>query len=270
MLQNNPEPEENFPSLRISIALIWLGYLSSAMIISLLTKEIASIHLMIGEILFVAPLFIYLIRKKYDLKQVFRLKMVSPRILLASLVMALVVPVLLDEVDRIMGSFVKMPDEYVEMITKIFVAKNFMDWVYLITGTVILASFLEEMIFRGMLQKSFEKKVDPGTAIFLSALLFAIVHLSIWLLQVMLVGCLFGYLAWRSKSILPGIILHAVNNFYSLIFTNFDYDISWYNWYSHVHPTVIAIAACITFYAIKWFNSLVPLPQKSSQTSELT
>lgn len=267
MLQNNPEPEENFPSLRISIALIWLGYLASAMIISLLTKEIESIHLMIGEALFVAPLFIYLVRKKYDLKQVFRLKMVSPRILLASLAMALFVPVLLDEVDRIMGGFVNIPDEYVELIAKLFVAKNFMDWVYLISGTVILASILEEMIFRGMLLQSFEKKVDTGTAIFLSALLFAIVHLSIWLLQVMLVGCLFGYLSWRSRSILPGIILHSVNNLYSLIFTNFELNVGWYNWYSHVHPTAIAIAACITFYAIKWFNSLTPLPQKQNQTS---
>ena len=47
-------------------------------------------------------------------------------------------------------------------------------------------------------------------------------------------------------------------------FINVDENqLSWYNWNEHVNPTIVAIAACITFYA---FKSFLRTTDKSSET----
>ncbi len=77
----------------------------------------------------------------------------------------------------------------------------------------------EEWFFRGMLQRALLKEWKPRTAIVASSVLFGVFHIlsssAVSLdrfLPTMLIGLLLGYLAFRSRSILPGIILHATHN----------------------------------------------------------
>jgi sodium transport system permease protein len=70
----------------------------------------------------------------------------------------------------------------------------------------------EEIFFRGLVQGGF-RRMGMWTAILVTALLFGVAHGSIYrMLPVTFLGVVFGYLAWQSKSVIPGMFAHAVNN----------------------------------------------------------
>ena len=80
-------------------------------------------------------------------------------------------------------------------------------------GACILAPVLEEMLFRGIILRSFLRQYRPRNAILLSALLFGLAHLNIYQFVVAgLLGLLLGWLYERSRSLWPCILLHASYN----------------------------------------------------------
>ena len=88
---------------------------------------------------------------------------------------------------------------------------------YLALG--IIAPLAEEVVFRGAILRSLlEKFSKPWTAIVISALLFALIHLNpAQMPHAFLVGLLLGWMYWRTGSIIPGVLLHVVNNTVSYI-----------------------------------------------------
>jgi membrane protease YdiL (CAAX protease family) len=77
----------------------------------------------------------------------------------------------------------------------------------------IIAPVLEEMLFRGIILRSFLRQYTPGRAILVSALLFGLAHLNIYqFVAGALIGLLLGWLYERTRSLWPGILLHAVYN----------------------------------------------------------
>ncbi len=77
----------------------------------------------------------------------------------------------------------------------------------------ILAPVLEEMLFRGIILRSFLSQYTKWSAIIGSATLFGFAHLNIYQYIVgLLMGIFLGWLYERSKSLLPCIALHAAYN----------------------------------------------------------
>ena len=82
-----------------------------------------------------------------------------------------------------------------------------------LVGACVLAPVLEEMLFRGIILRSFLQQYRQRKAILLSALLFGFAHLNIYQFVVAsLLGLLLGWLYERSRSLWPGILLHASYN----------------------------------------------------------
>jgi uncharacterized protein len=82
-----------------------------------------------------------------------------------------------------------------------------------IIAVCVLAPVLEEMLFRGIMLRSFLSQYPRWQAIFTSALIFGIAHFNIY--QFVLatwLGIFLGWLYERTKSLIPGIVLHAVIN----------------------------------------------------------
>ncbi|MDR3633049.1 MAG: ABC transporter permease subunit [Isosphaeraceae bacterium] len=85
---------------------------------------------------------------------------------------------------------------------------------------VLLFAFVpaicEEFAFRGFILSGLEHGHRERSAIVLSALLFAFLHVLLSLFQqffnAAILGVILGLLAVRSRSILPGIVFHFVNN----------------------------------------------------------
>jgi membrane protease YdiL (CAAX protease family) len=79
---------------------------------------------------------------------------------------------------------------------------------------VVLAPLCEELFFRGWMLRGLLKRYSPAKSIGFTALLFAVFHLNPWQAIVALpLGLLFGWLAWRTGSLLPGLAGHFVVNF---------------------------------------------------------
>lgn len=84
-------------------------------------------------------------------------------------------------------------------------------WVFI--STVVLAPLFEEIYFRGYLYRKFRLVLKPREAIVLQGLLFGIIHLSpAAYISHAAMGVLFGYFRHRTKSLLPGMLFHAMWN----------------------------------------------------------
>ena len=107
------------------------------------------------------------------------------------------------------------------------------------------------------LQKVLEKSWEDITkAILVTSLFFVLVHLNpYWIVQIYLLGMLLGYLSWRTNSIIPGIILHGLNNGFAVALNNTENVFSrYYNWYEHVNPLWIFIAIILIIFGFKMLN----------------
>ncbi len=83
---------------------------------------------------------------------------------------------------------------------------------------VIAAPLLEELLFRGIILDGFLKNYHPWKAIFFSAFLFALIHGNLSQgVGAFLGGLLIGWIYWKSQSVIPGIIIHLVNNLVAFI-----------------------------------------------------
>lgn len=78
----------------------------------------------------------------------------------------------------------------------------------------LLGPICEEVLFRGGIEGVMLKHgVRPWIAIVVSAFLFGAIHMNPGqLLPAALGGAMFGILYWKTRSIIPGIICHVVNN----------------------------------------------------------
>lgn len=95
----------------------------------------------------------------------------------------------------------------------------------------VLAPVLEEMLFRGIILRSFLRQYRRSHAIVASAVLFGLAHLNVYQFVVGLaVGIVSGWLYERARSLWPCILLHAGYNsattwiFASLAQENADHD----------------------------------------------
>lgn len=83
----------------------------------------------------------------------------------------------------------------------------------LLLVAIMLPALPEELVFRGVIQQGFEGRYAPASAIILTSLIFALFHLDpIQGLSVIAIAIFWGWVAWRSQSILPSLLAHALQN----------------------------------------------------------
>ena len=77
----------------------------------------------------------------------------------------------------------------------------------------VVAPLLEEFLFRGWLQRTLERRHAATFAIVVTAVAFSAVHLDTFGFVIRLsFGLLVGYVAFASRSVWPGVVLHAAYN----------------------------------------------------------
>jgi CAAX protease family protein len=89
-------------------------------------------------------------------------------------------------------------------------------WTITLLGIIlsVIPALVEESLFRGYLQRRFLERWSPAVAISVSTLLFAIMHIDSLqhIIAVVPVGVVTGLLAYRTNSIKPGMLVHAIHN----------------------------------------------------------
>lgn len=83
-----------------------------------------------------------------------------------------------------------------------------------ILSVCLIGPLAEEAIFRGAIERRLlETKLSPWFAIVISALLFALAHGNYEQgVTAVIIGCFMGWVYYRTRSIWPTFLIHAVNN----------------------------------------------------------
>ena len=114
----------------------------------------------------------------------------------------------LDNLDKL------VEESYLQLLT----ANNLFEYILVIVTVSITPAICEEIFFRGFVQKSFEFKQKPFTAILLTSLFFGLYHFNPYgLLPLIVLGMYLGFSAYKSNSIVVPITLHFLNNLIAII-----------------------------------------------------
>ena len=148
-------------------------------------------------------------RRKY-----FRVKALSPTQWRWSLLSALLLVIFFQSGMVVTFRFIEFPAEQFTSVYGLDALPVGIAWVALIIAS-FSAGLCEETGFRGYGQVPLEERYGPGVAILIGSFLFMIAHLhQAWappiLLHIFIGGALFGFLAFTTRSLVPGIIGHTL------------------------------------------------------------
>ena len=83
----------------------------------------------------------------------------------------------------------------------------------MVTYICLLPAVVEEIAFRGLIQTRLMKAVRPGDALVVTAILFAVIHVSVFSGPYLFgLGLFLGWLRVRSNSLIPCMAVHFVHN----------------------------------------------------------
>ncbi len=92
------------------------------------------------------------------------------------------------------------------------------DQLYLFVAIVIVAPFIEELLFRGYLYDRIRKRYASWVAILVTGGLFSMAHFTpVTLLPIFILGIFMGMLRERSGSVVPSLVFHSANNLLAFI-----------------------------------------------------
>jgi len=108
----------------------------------------------------------------------------------------------------------KPMEEMLERLTSFLVEADGARRIVVILSVALLPAVFEELAFRGALQPLLIRATgNPWVGIVLASIIFSAIHFQFYgFLPRVLLGMLFGWLAHRSGSILPGMVAHFLNN----------------------------------------------------------
>ena len=94
-----------------------------------------------------------------------------------------------------------------------------LDFSLLLMLVGVLPGVCEELLFRGFLQAGLRKSLESDAwAIVVGALVFAAFHLNPWTFaSLLIIGLYLGVLVQRTRSLVPAMLAHALNNAQSLV-----------------------------------------------------
>ncbi|MGM9737620.1 MAG: lysostaphin resistance A-like protein [Candidatus Cryptobacteroides sp.] len=137
----------------------------------------------------------------------------------------------------------------------------------------VFAPFFEEWLCRGMVLRGLlnykransednrEYGIKPVWAIIISALFFAVIHLNPWqALPAFALGCLFGYVYYKTGSLWLTMLMHFTNNTFALILGNIDSLKDYDNFIDALSVPVYSgaalVCAAVLFFALRKISSI--------------
>lgn len=252
------------------------------------SETVQVLSYVINPIIFILYFFVYNAIHKIQIKDAFSdgqkisLLPISVSIVLAIIAIFLFTP-LMDLVEYGFMNLGYNPDNTIPLQDKMSTSFK-----YFILGLLIYAllpAIAEEIVFRGVIQKSMLSKYNGFTAIFVSTLLFVLMHGALQqTVYQLIMGIMLGYVACVGGSILYSIILHFLNNAFVILFGCFNLvgylteETYYYNIYSMIFPICLfmlgAILVGILFWVLKYlrtknFFRYAPKKKKKKQAQVL-
>jgi membrane protease YdiL (CAAX protease family) len=212
-----------------------------------LYNPIKKIILGLGSPVFI---FYYAYRKAgVKLSKLFPAKSFNVLILIPVLIFLWAAQNLIGEVNIALDKVLPPPAWFWELFNKIFESDY---GIYgAILKVVIMAPIVEELIFRGVIMHGLMRNYSKFTAVFVSALMFALFHLNPWQFPAtFILGLLLGLLMVRTRNIYLCILGHTINNGLALISIQFSNELQNTSFFQSSKSSQMVISTLITAVAL--------------------
>ena len=178
------------------------------------------------------------------LKELFPLKSFNALVVVPVFIFLWAVQFHLEVVNKGLDKILPPPPWFWELFNKVFESDFGFYGAFL--KVVVMAPVIEELIFRGVIMHGLMRNYSKFTAVFVSALLFALYHLNPWQLPATFVlGLLLGILMIRTRNIFLCILGHAINNGLVLISITYMADLQKIGFYQIDKLSQLIISAFI-------------------------
>lgn len=250
-MQENPL----FPPIKHALSILIVTILLFTILGDLWNGLPVQWEMVILEISAILPVLIYVRIRRYSFRHIFRWHPVPKSVLIVSTCIGVGVSVVSEEINRLVQLVIPMPEALVKTLERILIIQSVSDLFILIVGVVIVAGFVEEMLFRGFLQGSMEQATDVTKAVLVTALVFTLIHFNPWwAIEILILGVLLGVMTWRTNSVFPAVVVHCVNNGLSVLMANTDSSrLRWYYYKGHVAPVWIVLGIALVYWAFRLF-----------------
>lgn len=202
--------------LLVYAAACFLMYFSLAGILVVGKNIILSLTLP-GIIAFILPLFVLSKRFSLNFTKTYRLEIPDLR---TTAVVLLIAGSSIIPIEAFSSVFERKwpPDaDYINFVLSIK-PKGILSFIVIAFGLVIITPFGEELLFRGFIQRIFQRNMRGPVAVLLAALVFGLVHFELAIIPAITVlGLLFGYILYRTDNLLYPVLAHALYNLVSLL-----------------------------------------------------
>jgi len=270
MKQITESTMKNYPNVAQSFGItgiVILGMLLLVPVNFLLNKLIGKEASMLIYYLFAIgiPLWIvYSVRKGKTKINSFNITLGNKRIFP---VIAICSVALLFGIASPIGNLIPMP----ENIQKAFMAFGSQTGIFSFILMVVAAPILEELIFRGIILDGLLRVYSPVKSILVSSFLFGLVHLNPWqFVTGLIVGIFSGWVYFKTRNLLPSIIIHAAANlsgFGMRLILDVDSSMDkslvetyggWTNLIFTILGSIVVVSSCIYFLNKEFIKTEVP------------
>lgn len=204
-----------------------------------------------------------LIKKKYlaNLKEDFSMPSVKIILPLVGLLLGVIVGF------DWLSEYVSLPNLFEEQFEGL--SRN----VFGVLAICIAGPIMEEVLFRGAIMGHLLTIYkDPRKAIVISALVFGVIHGNpVQILFAFLIGLLFGVLYYRTKSLIPVIFAHVLNNSLSTCLTLLypDADTFFDLMGKGVGAVVLVAAIILALFCWRLIDKVYPKPLAVEEVTEI-
>lgn len=173
-------------------------------------------------VVILVPTFTYVLIKRLNIKEVFRLN--NPGLLPCLVIVLIAIPAshMAETANVIVMYLLSFIGNIPSSSASIPIPQNIISLLISIFIIAVTPGICEELLNRGVMMKAYENR---GTmkAVVISAILFGIFHFSILnLAGPIVLGLLIGYYVIKTNSIFAGMLAHFLNNAYSMIMMYFS------------------------------------------------
>ena len=127
---------------------------------------------------------------------------------------------------RVIEKYVGPARQMFEEMFRILVsAKNIPELFFVVLVVAFTPAIVEELLFRGLIQNCFERRLVPLRAAIWTGVIFGLFHFNPFqIVPLIILGCFFGILRMRSRSMIIAMTVHFLNNALAVVVTYFQVD----------------------------------------------
>lgn len=159
-------------------------------------------------------------------------------------------------------AFVEEDTDQLELL-KFFFTAPIQTVIPLLFGLSLTAGIIEETVFRGYVQTILEQSYGVLVSFGVTAIIFALMHFlpPILLLPYILVSLAFSYVAYKTRSIVPGVIAHFCFDFIAVTLVYFNRDMASQVFFQD--GLVINLILVFVGSAMIWYSQMRIKPTKT-------